>query len=485
MMESWTQNPLQNGMPDDAAESAQSRQSSNAAGDVVLSVQGVSKKFCRSLKRSLFYGIQDIGAELLGLRREADTLRYNEFWALNQVNFKLRRGEAIGLIGANGSGKTTLLRIISGLIKPDQGVVYVRGKVAPLIALGAGFSPILSGKENIYANLSILGLSKRQIDQRFDQVVEFAEIGEAIEAPVYSYSSGMAARLGFACAVHTDPDILLIDEVLAVGDVKFIAKCHRRLHQLRQNGTAFVLVAHNPQAILSMCPQAVYLQKGHVVATGNAEAVMAKYEADLFLGSAARAIGILKLPPKPAAESTGLDITGVCFRSPRGELLETLTTGESVRLCIQFVAHQEFDRVNLRVSMMELARDGMPDLYLGGSNDKQEFHVTPGTHEVQIEMPYLGLAAGNYMMRIDVRNDALFVLEIVDNFRFTVQCNGRMSKSAFYQPRRWKLLSRSLAPPTDSGFDLDSLTSHSDHQYSNHHHSDRYHSGRNGHGISV
>ncbi|WP_263971685.1 ABC transporter ATP-binding protein [Leptolyngbya ohadii] len=415
--------------------------------DVVLSVRGVSKKFCRSLKRSMLYGVQDIGSELLGLRQEANSLRKGEFWALDRVNFKLRRGEAIGLIGANGSGKTTLLRIISGLIKPDRGMVRVRGRVAPLIALGAGFSPVLTGRENIYANLSILGLSKAEIDRRFDEVVEFAEIGEAIEAPVHSYSSGMAARLGFSCAVHTDPDILLIDEVLAVGDIKFIAKCHRRLHQLRQKGTAFVLVAHNPQAILSMCPEAVYLQKGRVMATGDAETVMAKYEADLFLGNGSRSIGILQQPPKSAEETTGLDITGLWFRSPDGKPLEALTTGDSVRLCIQFLARQTFDRVNLRISIMELGRDGMPDLYLGGSNDKEEFHVTPGTHELQIEMPYLGLSPGHYMMRVDVRNDALFILDIADGFRFTVQNNGRMSKSAFYQPRRWKLLSRSTPVP--------------------------------------
>ncbi len=179
--------------------------------EVVLSVEGVSKKFCRDLKRSLFYGVQDIAGELTGVRQKSDRLRNKEFWALDNVSFELRKGEALGLVGKNGSGKSTLLRIIAGLIKPDLGTVKVTGRVAPLIALGAGFNPILTGRENIYANMSILGLSTKEIDEKFDDVVEFAEIGEAIDAPVQTYSSGMAARLGFASAIHTEPDILLIE----------------------------------------------------------------------------------------------------------------------------------------------------------------------------------------------------------------------------------------------------------------------------------
>jgi lipopolysaccharide transport system ATP-binding protein len=250
--------------------------------DIVLSVQGVSKKFCRSLKRSMFYGLQDITAELSGLRQTNETLRKEEFWALRDVNLQLRRGEAVGLVGANGSGKTTLLRMISGLIKPDTGSIWVKGRVAPLIALGAGFSPILTGKENIYANMSILGLSTQEIDEQFERVVEFAEIGDAIDAPVQSYSSGMAARLGFACAIHTNPDILLIDEVLAVGDARFRAKCERRLSELLSQGTSFVLVSHFFQGILNICQTAIYLSNGKLIASGNAREILDQYEQDLF-----------------------------------------------------------------------------------------------------------------------------------------------------------------------------------------------------------
>lgn len=435
------------GFPREAAGAATDRlawqsgsaQMDAADPDTVLTVQQVSKKFCRSLKRSLFYGLQDIATELTGGRQSQPDLRAQEFWALQQVSLQLKRGEALGLIGANGSGKTTLLRIISGLIKPDTGWVRIRGKVAPLIALGAGFSPVLTGRENIYANMSILGLSTRQIDQRFDQVVEFAEIGEAIDAPVYSYSSGMAARLGFSCAIHTDPDILLIDEVLAVGDIRFLGRCHRRLHELRQQGTAFVLVSHNPQAILSMCQQSIYLRQGIVRMAGETEAVMAQYEEDLFLGGARKVSSVLHLPPKPATESLGLDITTICFRDPAGQVLSTLTSGDPVTLCVKLRVHRPLSEVNLRLSFMEMAKDGQTTLYLGGSNDKDRFQLAAGLHELQVELPYLGLPPGAYLLRVDIRREALFILDIVESFSFTVQSNGRMSKSSFYQPRTWRI----------------------------------------------
>jgi len=434
-----------NSMNSDGSSSRSSNSSGSSSSndlkplseDVVLAVQGVSKKFCRSLKRSLFYGLQDIGLELTGKRKASDTLRPNEFWALKDVNLTLRRGEGLGLIGVNGSGKTTLLRIISGLIKPDAGTVRVRGQVAPLIALGAGFSPVLTGRENIYANMSILGLSTQEIEERFQAVVDFAEIGEAIDAPVQTYSSGMGARLGFACAIHTDPEILLIDEVLAVGDIQFLGKCHRRLHQLREQGTAFVLVSHNPQAILSMCQDAIYLHKGQCVTTGNAEAVMAQYEADLFLGNVSKTAGVMQFPQKSRSESLGLDLVTLCFKNPAHQALEKLTTGEPAEICIQFFAHEAIATLNLRISLM---KEGQTIVYLGGSNDKQVFNVSPGYHEIQVGLPQVGLAPGTYTMRVDMRKDALFVLDICESFHFTVESNGSMSKSVYYQPRTWKLL---------------------------------------------
>lgn len=318
--------------------------------EVVLSVDHVSKKFCRNLKRSLFYGVQDIGKELLGGKRKSDTLRKGEFWSLQDVSFQLHRGGALGLVGANGAGKTTLLRIISGLIKPDTGSVKVKGKVAPLIALGAGFSPILTGRENVYINMAILGLSKKEIDARFQNVLDFAEIGDAIDAPLQTYSSGMAARLGFACAVHTEPDILLIDEVLAVGDMKFRAKCYGRLAELRKKGTSFVVVSHSSITVLSICNSAIYLSKGRLIMSGDTEAVMNQYEEDLSLNGAEKAVGEVFLPDKEGASA--LLIKHVSFRDANGSTLEPSVSGQSAYISIGCKAYENCSDVRDRKSVV-------------------------------------------------------------------------------------------------------------------------------------
>ena len=173
----------------------------------LIEVEHVSKAFCRDLKRALWYGLKDISGELIGQRRDRSTLRRDEFWALNDVSFQVRRGECLGLIGRNGAGKTSLLRLLNGLVRPDSGQITMRGRIGALIALGAGFNPILTGRENIYINGSVLGLSKREVDAKLDEIIDFAEVREAIDAPVQTYSSGMKVRLGFSVATAMEPDV--------------------------------------------------------------------------------------------------------------------------------------------------------------------------------------------------------------------------------------------------------------------------------------
>ncbi|MCB9188198.1 MAG: ATP-binding cassette domain-containing protein [Flavobacteriales bacterium] len=231
--------------------------------EVLVKVEGVSKKFARDLKRSLRYGVQDLTREVLG-RPRVDKLRKSEFWALSDVNFEIRRGECYGLIGHNGAGKSTILKIINGLLKPDQGKVTVKGKVAALIELGAGFNPILTGRENIYNNASVLGFTKEETDARLNEIIAFSELGEFIDAPVQSYSSGMKVRLGFSVAAQMDPDVLIIDEVLAVGDVFFRNKCINRISELKKN-CAIIFVSHSINLVGLICSDAVVMDKGRVV----------------------------------------------------------------------------------------------------------------------------------------------------------------------------------------------------------------------------
>ena len=235
-------------------------------GETLIKVEGLSKKFCRTLKKSMWYGMRDIGSELLGRRHGADgVLRQDEFWAVKDVNFELKRGECLGLIGHNGAGKTTLLRMVNGLIKPDQGRIEMRGKVGALIALGAGFSPVLTGRENIYVNAAVLGMNKRHVDSKIDEIIDFAEIREFINSPVQTYSSGMNVRLGFAvAAILIEPDILFLDEVLAVGDIGFTIKCLNTVRRI-SNKSAVVFVSHNMQQVSMFSTRVIVMDHGLVL----------------------------------------------------------------------------------------------------------------------------------------------------------------------------------------------------------------------------
>lgn len=406
--------------------------------DVLLSVQSVSKKFCRNLRRSLMYGVADLSAELLALRGDKNTkLRSQEFWALQNVSFELRQGEALGLVGKNGSGKSTLLRIIAGLIKPDTGTVTINGRVAPLIALGAGFNPVLTGRENIYANMSILGLTKEEIGDRFESVVEFAELDEAIDSPLQTYSSGMGARLGFSCAIHTEPDILLIDEVLAVGDIRFRQKCARRLAKLRENGTSFVLVSHNSQAIFTSCRSAAYLLKGELISTGSVSDIINRYERDLFLDSVPEQLGKASFKEKAPADSHGLDITSLAFKDAQDKTIQTPFTGEPVSFVIACVVHRKLDKVNIYTMISEIGGEADLVLSIDSAVENNFYHLSPGRHELVVSMPYLCLRPGLYFMKIIIKESLLSTLDYVEKFMFSVDSKRAMNRSLFYQPVEW------------------------------------------------
>lgn len=231
--------------------------------DTLIKVEKVSKKFCRSLKRSLWYGMQDLGSELLRCRPDGNgELREHEFWAVKDVSFELKRGECLGLIGLNGAGKTTLLRMLNGLIRPDQGRIEMRGRVGALIALGAGFNPVLTGRENIYVNAAVLGFSQREVDAKLNDIVDFSQLNEFIDSPVMRYSSGMYVRLGFSVAAHFNPDILLVDEALAVGDLAFAVKCLNRIAELRKGGTTVIFVSHNELQVREAAQSCILMHQG-------------------------------------------------------------------------------------------------------------------------------------------------------------------------------------------------------------------------------
>ena len=228
--------------------------------DVLVKVEGLSKKFCVDLKTSLWYGVKDLFAGVTG-KHNKGLLRPKEFWAVKDINFELRRGECLGLIGHNGAGKSTLLKILNGLINPDEGKITIKGKVGALIELGAGFNAILSGRENIYNNGAVLGFTRQEIDAKLDAIIDFAELREFIDMPVRNYSSGMKVRLGFAVAAQMEPDVLIIDEVLAVGDMGFVLKSFKTIDSILPN-TAIIFVSHNMPIISRICSHIILMEHG-------------------------------------------------------------------------------------------------------------------------------------------------------------------------------------------------------------------------------
>ncbi|MGM4912866.1 ABC transporter ATP-binding protein [Rhizobium sp. 768_B6_N1_8] len=243
-----------------------------------IRAEGVSKKFGLTLRQSMKYGLRDSARKLAGRPSTADVLREGEFWAVNDVSFQLNSGEALGIMGVNGCGKTTLLRILNGVYAPDKGRIQIRGRVGALIAAGAGFAPMLTGRENVYVNGALLGLSTREIDGLMDEIIAFSELDHFIDLPVRNYSSGMYVRLGFAIAALSRPDVLLMDEVLAVGDLNFQKKCFDHILQLKRQGTAIILVSHSPGAIWSVCDRGLFMNRGSVLVDGPAEDAIRAYD---------------------------------------------------------------------------------------------------------------------------------------------------------------------------------------------------------------
>lgn len=236
--------------------------------ETLIKVENVSKKFCTDLKRGLWYGVKDLGLEITGMKAKNDELREKEFWAVKDVSFEVRRGECLGLIGRNGAGKSTLLKMLNGLIKPDRGKIEMKGRVGALIELSAGFNPILTGRENIYINGSILGFSKAEINRKLSAILDFAGINDFIDTPVQYYSSGMKVRLGFAVAAQMEPDVLLIDEVLAVGDLGFVLKCLNTIDELMEK-SAVIFVSHSMPMVSRVGTGILLLENGAAKYCGN------------------------------------------------------------------------------------------------------------------------------------------------------------------------------------------------------------------------
>lgn len=363
--------------------------------DVLVTVDHVSKKFCRSLRRSLWYGLRDLGRELSGLPHGGDgTLRRDEFWAVRDVGFQLQRGECVGLIGHNGSGKTTLLRMLNGLIKPDAGRIELRGRVGALIALGAGFNPLLTGRENIQVNASLLGIGREELARHFDSIVEFSGLSDFIDSPVKHYSSGMYVRLGFSIAVHVHPDILLVDEALAVGDIAFVTRCLNKIAELRRNGTGVIFVSHSELQVRAAAQRCLVLSHGQLLGDCGVEE-------GFYLYSQLRTAQSINPSAEGFVHDGPVSLAACAIEVPPG--LSGATCGEPVRLMIVCESSGEFPGSSLEIRIWNA--DGLVATSINSRAQGQPVDLRTGNNRFNVDIRTLALVPGRYRIAAGFRRE--------------------------------------------------------------------------------
>ena len=348
-----------------------------------IEVQGIGKSFRRYRARP-----GSLKQRITNFRVKAEA-----FWALRDITFDVAPGSTVGLIGPNGSGKTTLLKIIAGILRPTEGRVVTRGRVAALLELGAGFHPELTGRENVYLNASILGLSRRETDAAFDAIVAFSELEDFIDSQVKFYSSGMFVRLGFSVAVHVDPQILLVDEVLAVGDEGFQRKCLERIEQFQRDGRTIVFVTHAADLVRRICDDAVVLSRGRIHARGEPDHIVREF----------RALMLRQELPYAREEGTReIEIVSAALVREDGTSADVVMTGEGVILQVDLKAHRPVDDPVVAFAL----HDGNNQFVFGTNTDwrGKRFRPFEGKKRIRFHLRSLPFVDGQYWVTVGVHS---------------------------------------------------------------------------------
>ncbi len=391
----------------------------NMADSWKLKVNNVWKRYCGNLRKGSLYALTDSCRTFFNMANQSQDLRNDEFWSLRDVSFEVGPGRCLAVIGRNGAGKSTLMKLLTGVILPDQGEIRARGRLVALMMSGVGFHPMLSGRENVYIYGSLLGLSRSELDQRFDEIVEFSEIGQYIDMPVKYYSSGMYVRLSYSIAAQAQPDVLLVDEVLAVGDVAFREKCIRHLQGLKKQGTTLVLVSHSAGQLRRLADEALWLQKGQILAYGSAEVLLEQYQTDAeseasgakevkaqnpnALPEASTVCRIFD-PSKPAAEGRKTSIVNVVKASLSGQKLDSvkippIESGSEQRLSCRLRFEESVVRPVFRLLVCDSAgrRVDSTEFPL----DAHRFATTDAGNEGLLTWDFAAsLEAGEYQLRL-------------------------------------------------------------------------------------
>jgi lipopolysaccharide transport system ATP-binding protein len=374
----------------------------------------------------------------------------HQLWALKDISFNVKPGDSLGLIGRNGAGKTTVLKLLSNITRPTAGTIQVGGRISSLIELGAGFHPELSGRENIYLNGAILGLNRREIRTKIDDIISFSELSQFIDTPVKRYSSGMYVRLGFAVAAHVEPDVLLVDEVLAVGDASFRFRCTKRIKELQEQGTTIIFVSHNLHLVRDVCRHSLYLHQGQIKAIGATDEVISLYEKEILSppSEVVHDPKELSVGAAPQASKTNLLITGIRVGSCVEAKHEVLQSIQCAAIFISYAAGNvvPIGRINVRI----LRDDGVLccniDSNRQASTRKMLAHLS-GQGTVEIILDPLQLTSGTYFaeVRITDLSDNL-VLASGQSQRFQVHSEGSTFQKGVFEPAvKWAWGERNAA----------------------------------------
>jgi lipopolysaccharide transport system ATP-binding protein len=348
-------------------------------------------------------------------------------WALRDVSFSVAKGEAFGIVGANGSGKSTLLQIVAGILRPTSGTVEINGRLSALLELGSGFAPEFSGRQNVYLNASILGLTTAEVDYRFETIERFASIGDFIDQPIRTYSTGMVLRLAFAVAAHVDPEILIVDEALAVGDIAFRQRCMRRIHELRAGGTTILFVSHETGDVKALCERCLWLENGTMRGLGDADSVIAAYLSHMVQrerASDARDQIPTSAPTAPQivravsgrhryGDKTA-EITGAELTDSVGRQMGQWTAGTNSVLRLSFLAHAELTRPMAGY----LVRNEKGETIFGSNTTRENYPlplIRPGEiNTVDFHWTLPELAPGRYFISLAVSDGSIYDFRVCD-----------------------------------------------------------------------
>jgi ABC-type polysaccharide/polyol phosphate transport system ATPase subunit len=350
------------------------------------------------------------------------------FWALRDITFQVQHGEALGVIGPNGAGKSTLLKLLAGITSPTEGEIAYRGRLAALIEVGSGFHPDLTGRENVFLSGAILGMKRAEIARKFDRIVDFAGVSGFIDTPVKWYSSGMYVRLGFAVAAHLDPDILLIDEVLAVGDATFQEQCLERIRELRRAGTTAVFISHDLTAVAQLCDRALLIQSGRIARTGPPAEVIADYRQ--------RAV-VHQDGPAVTSPAGSVEVRGVEVVTPAGSAPDFFRTGDPLVIRVRY--HSDVRLSNVLMETFFYSADGkvlicQQTTALGGA----PLVLEQGSGAVEFWSDELPLQPGRYLLAVACRQAETHDVLAWQSGTFIEVRAGKMVRGHFYAPHRWR-----------------------------------------------